>query len=191
MQSSIRNVSGWVGLVGAAGALMSVLTLVGCSGAIDPAVVKGGTGGSSTGTGGSGSSSTGGATGTGGMALNCTGGNDGVSIVMVNCATTFCHIPGAANDGTAGGLDLTVDANIGARLVGVTSVGTSDNGSMCMGNSTPYLNAGSNPATGLLIDKVSMANPPCGAQMPFDSPFPLSTMQRNCLVQWATTLTSP
>ncbi len=188
MQSSIRSkVSGWVGVVGAAGAFISVLMLGACAGNSDPAVVKDGTGGS-TGTGGS---STGGATGSGGTPLNCTGDNDGASIVTVNCATTFCHIPGTDNDGTAGGLDLTVDANIGSRLVGVQSVGTADNGSMCVGNPTPYLNAGSNPATGLLIDKVSMTNPPCGAQMPFDTPFPLTTMQRNCLVQWATTLTSP
>jgi hypothetical protein len=188
MQSSIRsNVLGWVGVVGAAGALVSVLMLGACAGSSDPLVVKSGTGGN-TGTGGG---PTGGATGTGGTALNCTGGNDGASIVTVNCATTFCHIPGTDNDGTAGGLDLTVDANIGSRLVGVKSVGTADNGSMCMGNTTPYLNAGSNPATGLLIDKVTMVNPPCGAQMPFDSPFPLTTMQQKCLVQWATTLTSP
>ena len=195
MQSSIRgNVSGWVGLVGAVGALIFTVTPAGCAGSTDPAVVKSGTGGS-TGTGGGnatgGNSSTGGTTGTGGTALSCTGGNDGASIVTVNCATTLCHIPGADNDGTAGGLDLTVDANIGSRLVGVKSVGTADNGSMCMGNATPYLNAGSNPATGLLIDKVSMTHPPCGDQMPFDSPFPLTTMQQNCLVQWATTLTSP
>jgi hypothetical protein len=189
MQSSIRSdLSGWVGLVGAAGALVSVLVLAGCSGTVDPAVVKSGTGGN-TGTGGS--SPTGGATGSGVTALNCTGDNDGVSVIMVNCATTFCHIPGAANDGTAGGLDLTVDANIGSRLVGVTSVGTADNASKCMGNSTPYLTAGSNPATGLLIDKVTMTHPPCGDQMPEDAPFPLSTMQKNCLIQWATTLTSP
>ena len=188
MQSSIRsNVGGWVGVVGAAGALVSVLMLGACAGSSDPLVVKSGTGGN-TGTGGS---PTGGAIGTGGTTLDCTGGNDGASVVTVNCATTFCHIPGTDNDGTAGGLDLTVDANIGSRLVGVKSVGTADNGSMCVGNATPYLNAGSNPATGLLIDKISTANPPCGAQMPFDSPFPLTTMQQKCLVQWATTLTSP
>ena len=71
------------------------------------------------------------------------------------------------------------------------SAGTADNGSRCMTNSTPYLDAGSNPATGLLIDKVTMTHPPCGDQMPEDAPFPLSTTQKSCIIQWATTLTSP
>ena len=30
---------------------------------------------------------------------------------------------------------------------------------MCNGNATPYLNAGSNPATGLLIDKIQKLQP--------------------------------
>ena len=196
MQSLLRSqVSGWVGFAGAAGALVTVLTLSGCPGTLDPSMFNTGTGGG-TATGGSGSGTggsnpTGGTTGTGGMASsNCTGGNDGATIVTQNCATTFCHIPGSGNDGTAGGLDLTVDANIGSRLVGVTSVGTGTNGSMCMGNSTPYLDANSTPATGLLIDKVTMSHPPCGAQMPFGS-IPLSALQQTCLKQWALTLTSP
>jgi hypothetical protein len=181
MQSFLRNqVSGWVGF---AGALVAVLMVSGCPGTLDPSLFNN-TGGS-TGTGGSG---TGGGNAT---TVSCTGGNDGVSILNVNCATSSCHIPGSANDGTAGGLDLTPDANIGSRLVGVMSVGTADNGSMCVGNSTPYLNANSNPATGLFIDKFTMTHPPCGAQMPFDSPFPLPAIQQTCLTQWATTLTSP
>src|SRR5947208_1855039 len=112
MQSGIHsNVSGRFGLLRAAVALVSVLTVFGCSGAADPAVVKAGTGGStgsgdvgSGGTGNGGSGSAGGATGTGGSALSCTGGNSGAAIVTANCATSFCHIPGAANDGTAAGL---------------------------------------------------------------------------------------
>jgi hypothetical protein len=195
MQSPLRSqVSGWVGFAGAVGALVAVLMVSGCPGTLDPSMFKNtggsnGTGGSGNGTGGSGQ--TGGTPGTGGTSVSCTGGNDGASILNVNCATSSCHIPGATNDGTAGGLDLTPDANIGSRLVGVTSVGTADNGSMCMGNTTPYLNAGSTPATGLFIDKFTMVHPPCGAQMPFDSPFPLTSMQQTCLIQWATTLTSP
>jgi hypothetical protein len=199
MQSLLRSqVSGWVGFAGAAGALATVLALSGCPGTLDPTLftgtggsnATGGSGGSGSGTGGG--NPTGGSTGTGGTAsANCTGGNDGATIVTMNCATAYCHIPGASNDATAGGLDLTVDANIGSRLVGVTSVGTSSNGSMCVGNSTPYLDAHSNPATGLLIDKVTMARPPCGAQMPFLAPMPLNATQQMCLKQWATTLTSP
>src|SRR4051812_50177597 len=50
MQSAIHsNVSGRFVFLRAAVALASVLTLFGCSGAIDPAVVKAGTGGSRAG----------------------------------------------------------------------------------------------------------------------------------------------
>jgi hypothetical protein len=191
MQSPLRSqVSGWVGLAGAAGALVTVLTLSGCPGTLDPNQFKNSGTGANTGSGGG--NATGGSTGTGGgTAADCTGGNDGTTIVTMYCATSSCHIPGAVNDGTAGGLDLTPDANIASRLVGVTSVGTADNGSMCVGNSTPYLAANSNPATGLFIDKFTMTHPPCGDQMPFDSPFPLTAIQQTCLKQWATTLTSP
>ncbi len=198
MQSLLRSqVSGWVGFAGAAGALATVLALSGCPGTLDPSMFKNTGGSNGTGTGGSGSGTggsnpTGGSTGAGGTASgNCTGGNDGASILTQNCATSFCHIPGAVNDGTAGGLDLTPDSNIGSRLVGVTSVGTATNGSMCVGNTTAYLVAGITPATGLFIDKFTMAHPPCGAQMPFDAPMPLNATQQMCLIQWATTLISP
>ncbi len=195
MQSLLRSqASGWVGFA-AAGALVSVLMLSGCPGTLDPALFNtSGTGGS-TGTGGGNPS--GGSTGTGGGNSNCTGSNDGVAIIMANCATTACHIPGAANDGTAGGLDLTVDANIASRLVDVTTVGTANNGSSCVGNTMPYLKSGSNPATGLLIDKI-VSSPKCtansaccGLPMPWPGISLLTPVQQTCLIQWATTLTSP
>jgi hypothetical protein len=197
MQPLLKShVRGLVGFAGAAGALVSVVMLSGCPGTIDTKIDatggSTGTGGGATGGSGTGgASATGGTTGTGGTAAsNCTGGNDGATIVTNNCATTFCHIPGSANDGACGGLDLTVDANIGSRLVNVTSTGTASNGSMCMSETEPYLVGGSNPATGLVIDKISSAHPPCGSQMPEDS-IPLSATQQKCLTQWATTLTSP
>jgi hypothetical protein len=168
--------------------------LSGCPGTLDPSQFNTGTGGSGSGTGGSGtggSNPTGGSTGTGGSSGNCTGGNDGATIITVNCATSSCHIPGPNNDGLSGGLDLTVDANIASRLVGVMSVGTATNGSSCMSSTSPYLVPGSNPATGLLIDKISSTHPPCGSFMPYASPSLLPAAQRTCLIQWATTLTSP
>jgi hypothetical protein len=190
MQSLIRNqVSGWVGFA-AAGALASVLMLSGCPGTLDPTLFNNtsGTGGN-TGTGGG--NPTGGTTGTGGTNANCTGGNDGVSILMGSCALSGgCHVPGPDNDGVSGGLDLTPDSNIASRLVDVMSVGTAANMSQCMGQG-PYLKGGSNPATGLFIDKFTMTHPPCGAQMPASAPFPLTATQQTCLKQWATTLTSP
>jgi hypothetical protein len=202
MQSPLRSqVSGWVGVAGAAGVLVSVLLLSGCPGTLDPTQFNTGTGGSNA-TGGSGSGTggsnpTGGATGTGGSSGNCTGVNDGAAIVTANCATSSCHIPGPLNDGQSGGLDLTVDANIGSRLVDVTSAGTSNNGSSCVGNTEPYLKSGSNPATGLLIEKIQSSpkctanSTCCGLPMPYPGLVLLSPQQQTCLIQWATTLTSP
>jgi hypothetical protein len=194
MQSLLRSqVSGWVGLA-AAGALASVLMLSGCPGTLDPSLFPTSGAGGNQGSGGG--NPTGGSTGTGGNS-NCTGVNDGAAIVTANCATQFCHIPGAVNDGTAGGLDLTVDANIASRLVDVTTVGTADNGSSCVGNTQPYLKGGSNPATGLLIDKIKSSpkctanSNCCGQPMPYPGVTPLPAQQQTCLIEWATTLTSP
>jgi hypothetical protein len=182
--------------VGAVGALVSVSMLSGCPGTLDPDVAKMATGtgsGGATGSGGSGnggSNPTGGATGTGGtMASNCTGNNDGATIVMSICAQAYCHTTASAND--CGGLYLTVDSGISGRLIGVMSMGSlNTNGSACAGQTTePYLVANSNPATGLLIDKLK-ANRPCGSQMPLDS-LALTTTQTACLTTWATTLTHP
>jgi hypothetical protein len=189
-QSPVRgHVSGPVGFAGAAGARVSVLMLSGCPGTLDVDQFK--TGGTRGNPGSGGGNPTGGSTGTGGTAVSCTGGNDGVTILNMNCATVSCHIPGAVNDGTAGGLDLTPDSNIASRLVDVVSMGTPDNGSKCMGNPEPYLEGGISPATGLLIDKFTMPHPPCGDQMPAAAPMPLNATQQTCLIQWATTLTSP
>ena len=186
MQREHRYVSGGVGFVGAVGALVSVLALTGCPGTLDPTLAKEASGAG-------GSSATGGSTGTGGTApSNCTGGMDGATLVTNNCATMFCHIPGAANDGTTGGLDLTVDANIGARLVGVLPTG--NDGSVCGGTTKPYLDANSAPATGLMIDKMTMSSGaalcPGGSSMPYGIPL-LPSAQRMCIIAWATTLTSP
>lgn len=201
MQSEIRSqVRGWVGFAGAAGALVSVLVLSGCPGTLDPALFQTGTGGSN-GTGGSGtggSNSTGGTTGTGGSSSNCTGSLDGATLVTSQCATSGCHDATSASSSGAG-LDLTVNSSIASRLVGVASSGNTAAGSVCGGNSEAYLDGGSNPATGLLIQKIQSnpkcstgESPPCcGLPMPYPGIALLSPMQQTCLIQWATTLTSP
>jgi hypothetical protein len=122
--------------------------------------------------------------GSGGSNANCTGGNSGDQIISSTCAISGCHDATSANL-LGAGLNLTIDSGIGSRLVGVKSAGKGS--SMCGGNSTPYLNASSNPATGLLVDKIH-ANPPCGVQMP-QVGTPLTTNQQACIVEWATTLT--
>jgi hypothetical protein len=189
MQRARHRIPGWLGLAGAVGALILVPTLSGCPGTLDPDVAKmasNGSGGSSA-TGGSNGTggATGGATGTGGtVASNCTGGNDGATLITNSCATPYCH------DSTSmiAGLDLTIDANIGARLVGVLSQGTTANDSVCENWPKPYLEPNMNPAAGLLIDKITMSSGPAlcpsGSSMPFGLGL-LSTSKQACIEQWA------
>jgi hypothetical protein len=163
------------------------------------------TGGNGSGGNGSGGSGSGGSGTGGGTAANCTGSNDinyiigGVgdpncgssapaNAVCYSCAQKGCHIPGATSADISGGLDLTLDANIGSRLVG-QNVGSSANGSSCVGKGS-YLNANSNPATGLLLDKIS-SKPPCGDRMPWPGGAvtpALTSQQVACVQAWAETL---
>lgn len=170
----------WSPLATVAGLLLAAGALTGCPGSLDPDLM-----GQPPSTGSGGSTGTGGSMGTGGgSGNNCTGDNDGATIVTSQCVV--CHSTSAANQ-LGGGLDLTIDANIKSRLVGVKSPSNEVGMSEC-GGKGPYLNAGSSPATGLLIDKIQMATPPCGKQMPWLLPA-LPTVQQQCLIQWATTLT--
>jgi hypothetical protein len=159
---------------------------VGCPGSLDPALLAGGTG-------------TGGTSGGGGTSgVNCTGDLDGASLVTKNCAVSGCHTTADA-PALGANLDLTVDATIGSRLVGVVSAATSNNGAApaCVNFSEALLNAGTSPATGLLVQKIqtnptcsgSNTPPCCGSSMPFGL-LPLSTAQQQCIIQWATTLTT-
>jgi hypothetical protein len=99
------------------------------------------------------------------------------------CTLSGCH------DATykQGGLDLTNDAGLAGRLLGVASSGM--NGSACGGNTTPYLVAGSSPAAGLLLDKMFAASVPCGTKMP--SLGTLTQQDTDCIKSWALGLTSP
>ncbi len=162
----------WSALAGAAGALLAAVALTGCPGDIDPSIQMPQSG--------SGGSGTGGTSGGG----NCTGGNSGDQIITSTCLPG-CHSGGTAQT-TGAGLDLTIDSGIKSRLVGVMPSG-SNIFSMCGSAGEPYLNAGSNPATGLLIDKIH-PGPPCGVQMPEVGT--ITADQQQCIVQWATTLTT-
>ncbi|HEY6477409.1 MAG TPA: hypothetical protein VI456_12585 [Polyangia bacterium] len=207
-----RDVQGWCGLVGAVGAFVMTTMLSGCPGTLDPDLKKmaesGGSSGSgnggsgSGGSGNGGSSATGGTTGSGGGTADCTGNNDINYIVMGTgnpqcaqppppnatcyaCAQSGCHVPGTLSADTSGGLDLTLDSNIGSRLIDVAAGPTSENG-MCTGKG-PYLNSGSNPPTGLLMTKIS-SKPPCGVRMPWPggSIAPaLTSQQIACVSAWA------
>jgi hypothetical protein len=178
------DVLGWSGFAGTAGGLVSVLMLAGCPGTLDLSEFPTGSGGTNA-TGGSGS---GGSTGTGGASADCTGNNDGATIVTMQCAVSGCHDSASAQFSAS--LDLTVNSTIGSRLVGVMAAQPAGiNMASCSSEQEPLLKANTSPAMGLLVDKIG-PNFPCGGQMPLDS-LPLSTTQQNCLIQWATTLTSP
>jgi len=172
----------WSPLATVAGLLLAAGALTGCPGSLDPGLM-----GEPPSTGSGGTSGTGGSMGTGGgSGPDCSGDNDGATIVTGQCAM-ICH--STANNGTiGGGLDLTVDGNIKSRLVGMKSPSNAQGGSLCAGNGTPYLNANSNPATGLLIDKVQKTKPQCGDQMPQGTALPSN--QQQCLIKWVTTLTT-
>ena len=60
---------------------------------------------------------------------------------------------------------------------------------MCAGMNFVYLKAGSNPASGLFLDKLNPATAaPCGAHMPNLPPM-LTTAQFACVQSYLSTLT--
>ena len=103
------------------------------------------------------------------------------------CASLGCHDASATNQA---GLNLTNDAGLVGRLLGVLPSGT--NLSVCGGTTTPYLVAGSQPATGLLLDKMFAPTLPCGGQgnrMP--SLGTLTATDMACITSWANDITKP
>jgi hypothetical protein len=155
-----------------AGAVLSAL--VGCAGEIDPSLIPArGGGGSSLGQAGSG--------GGGGTATVC----DAPQMVFAaSCAVPGCH---AASSIGGAGLDL-VSAGVAARLLGQGPSGNVAAGAVCASTGKPYLVAGSNPAAGLLMEKMGTVTVICGSSM---STFgQLSSSQLACLSAWATAVTT-
>jgi len=106
---------------------------------------------------------------------------------VLGCATTGCHTTADA-PASAAGLDLTLNATIGSRLVGVASPGDTAAAAApaCAGKT--YLDPTSNPATGLLIDKITLPNGNaglCGSGMPYPGLNRLTATQITCVEQWA------
>jgi hypothetical protein len=143
--------------------------LTGCPGSLDPSLTGTGTGGSGGG-----------------------GGTSGVcdAPMMVFQSTDLqqgCGSNAACHGATAkeSGLDL-VSAGVVARLLDKApdpAMSVS-----CPNSTMPYLISNTNPAQGLMIDKLS--NPPtCGAPMPYPAGG-LSSTQKTCLLQWATAVTT-
>jgi hypothetical protein len=140
---------------------LSCFGALGCPGTLDPALLRDG-----------------GGTGTGGTGAAC----DAVPILMAKCGTeSLCHDATGMN---AAGLNL-VTAPFD-RLVGMASPGAFN--SQCAGNTTPYLVADTNPATGLLLDKLK-PDRPCGETMPTLGS--VNATEVECIKSWATGLTAP
>jgi hypothetical protein len=163
------------GPLGLLDVILTSLGLMGCPGSLDPSLI-----------GGTGSGGTSGGGGTGG-----TGTCDVTAIFTqqpgFGCATSGCHDTADAPLAAAG-LDLTLNATIGSRLVGVASPGdTNASGAPACAGKT-YLDPTSNPATGLLIDKVTLPNGSaglCGQAMPYPGTSRLTAAQQTCVEQWA------
>lgn len=155
------------------GALVgAVLASAGCAGEIDPSLIPSGTG-NSLGQGGSG--------GSGGGAPPC----DAPQMVFAaSCAIPSCH---SANTVGGAGLDL-ASAGVVGRLLGQGPSMNAAAGAACSSAGKPYLMAGSNPAGGLLMDKMDTAKTTCGITM--SALAQLSAAQLTCLSAWATAVTT-
>ena len=103
------------------------------------------------------------------------------SIFSTHTCTTVCHL--AANAVTnGGGFDMTT-AGWEKKLIGNGPPDSAPKTNMCKGKNLVYLEAGTQPAVGLFIQKVK-PNPPCGVQMPMLLA-PLSSDEIACIQQWS------
>jgi hypothetical protein len=95
------------------------------------------------------------------------------------CSVAGCH-------GAGGPMEIDLQSpGITARLLGKMSMSA-----MCGGHQTPYLVPGSNPATGLFMEKF-LAQPPCGDTMPLlGFGGDLNPQELECITDWATAVTS-
>ena len=105
------------------------------------------------------------------------------AVKIFNASCTVCH----TGTGYAG-LDLTA-ASLPGLLDKDPPGGGSSSPSVCTGMGKKYLISRTNPAQGLLIDKLG-SNSGCGVRMPYMLPA-LSASDVACIQSWALTLTSP
>jgi hypothetical protein len=157
----------------ALGLMVSMVVVAGCGGDL------GGPGGSQ---GAAGATGTGATTGSGGTICDAPRLVFQSTDLQRGCGSeTACH--GAVL--RESGLDLVSAGVIGRLLDQAPDPATSIS---CPNSTMPYLISNSNPAAGLLIDKLS-SPPSCGSPQPY----PLGALaadQRACLLQWATAVTT-
>jgi len=143
--------------------------LAGCAGELDPSLLPGGSGNPL------------GQAGSGGGAAAC----DAPQMVFAGrCAAPGCH---SANSAGGAGLDL-ASAGVVGRLLGQGPSTNVAAGAACESVGKPYLVAGSNPPTGLLMDKMEATKVTCGSTM--SALAQLNASQLACLSAWATAVTT-
>jgi hypothetical protein len=153
-----------------------VLCLAG-AGSLALAAVNCGGGEETTGTAGTG----GGGAGTGGTA----------ACDVPKIFTTYsCALANACHGGATPAAGFAMDkAGWETGLVGKSPMAnTTGVASACVGKG-PYLVAGSNPATGLFIEKLSKKTPVCGERMPNLPGMELTAAEIACVQTWANNLT--
>ena len=143
--------------------------VAGCAGELDPSLLPGARPLGQAGSGG------------GGGATAC----DAPQMVFAaRCAVPGCH---SANTAGGAGLDL-ASAGVVGRLLGQGPSTNAAAGAVCASVGKPYLVAGSNPATGLLMDKMDADKVTCGNTMSVLGQ--LNSSQLACLSAWATAVTT-
>jgi len=117
-------------------------------------------------------------TGGGGDLQNC---DRAMTILASNCNS--CHSKASAS--AFGDLDLE-SAGVASRLVDKPASTNTGANAKCGGKGN-LINKGTNPATGIFIDKINFKAGECGDGMPYlGSKLPTADLQ--CLTQWATWL---
>ena len=96
-------------------------------------------------------------------------------------ACLACH--STASAATNGGFDMEI-AGWEKKLVGMTTPANAPATSLCRGKNLVFLEAKTQPARGLFLDKIRLATPPCGVQMPRLLP-KLSAGDTACIEAWA------
>jgi len=139
---------------------LGCLTLAGCAGDLDPHLLNSGTGGGG---------------GTGGMVC------DGVLTMKNQCAQAGCHGVNAPSSG----LDL-FSPGVVSRLLDKKPDAVASQS--CPTSTMAYLISGSNPAMGLMLDKLK-AMPSCGLPMPYPLGG-LGATDAQCLQEWSTAVTT-
>ncbi|HXU06233.1 MAG TPA: hypothetical protein VN903_35000 [Polyangia bacterium] len=106
------------------------------------------------------------------------------TVFATNCAIAGCH---AANSSSGGGLDL-ASAGVVGRLLGKGPSSNLATGARCADAGKPYLLANSNPASGLLMDKIDATKVTCGSAMSLLGQ--IDSSQITCISLWATAVTT-